>query len=231
MSLLAGAASGAEFGSLREVPRDLALSVRAQVAPEGLLILLASGASFIAINSDDAIQRTLQRHAPMGVRATDAGAILGNYAVLLPAAGAVYLAGGWTNATRIQEAGLMSLEALTVAGVETEALKLAVRRERPDGSDRLSFPSGHASASFSVATVLASEYGWTAGVPAFLAAGFVGYTRMEKNKHHLSDVLFGAGLGVSAGRAAFKTRHAGHPERFAAVPFVQPGGGGLLILF
>jgi membrane-associated phospholipid phosphatase len=207
-------------------------SVREQARPEGLLTLLAAGAAAGAVHaSDGSIQDSLQRSTPLGRRATDAGALIGNYALLLPAAGAGYLVGGLANASRAQEASLMTLEALTVAGVETEALKLAVRRERPDRSDRYSFPSGHASGSFAAATVAASEYGWKAGVPAFLVAGFVGYTRMEKNKHHLSDVLFGAGLGVSAGRAVYKTHRASHPERFAVVPYAAPGGGGVIVLF
>ncbi len=230
--LLAGSAHGGGFREIKEAPDDLLSSVRRQANPESLAALFAAGAAAGAAgNSDSSIQDSLQRRTPLGKDATDAGAWMGSYVLLLPAAGAAYFAGGWANAAGVQETGLMGLEALTVAGVETEALKLTVRRERPDHSDHSSFPSGHASASFSLAALAASEYGWKAGIPAFLAAGFVGYTRLEKNKHHLSDVLFGAGLGVSAGRAVWKTHRERHPERFTFAPYAAPGGGGVIVLF
>jgi membrane-associated phospholipid phosphatase len=106
-----------------------------------------------------------------------------------------------------------------------------VRRLRPDTTGLAAFPSGHTSASFSLATVAASKWGWKVGVPACLLVGFVGYTRMESNKHYLSDVLFGAGVGIVSGRAVYTVRRHAHPDRYAFAPFVSPSGGGVTVFF
>lgn len=81
----------------------------------------------------------------------------------------------------------------------TEALKRTFRETRPDRSDRRSFPSGHASASFAAAASLQNRYGWQVGVPTQLLAGFVGVSRMEARKHHWYDVVVGAGIGEASG--------------------------------
>ena len=80
----------------------------------------------------------------------------------------------------------------------TGALKYTVRERRPDGSDRLSFPSGHTSLSFAAAASLGQRYGVKAGIPAHLVAGFVGLARVKADKHYWHDVAVGA---VKIGRA------------------------------
>ena len=67
-----------------------------------------------------------------------------------------------------------------------------------DGGDQ-SFPSGHASISFAGATFLQKRYGWRYGIPAFLAAAFVGYSRVESDEHWTKDVLGGAAIGIASG--------------------------------
>jgi membrane-associated phospholipid phosphatase len=78
-------------------------------------------------------------------------------------------------------------------------LKYAVGRERPDRSSHDSFPSGHAAQTFASATVLARHLGPHATWPALVAASFVALSRVNQNRHFLSDVVFGAGLGVAVG--------------------------------
>ena len=107
--------------------------------------------------------------------------------------------------------------ALTVSGV----IKKTAQRERPDGSDTRSFPSGHTSVSFASATVLQRELGWKVGIPAYAAATYVGMARIEKKKHFLSDVAFGAAIGILSGRTI--TIGSGE-KRFAVSPVVTPGG-------
>lgn len=77
----------------------------------------------------------------------------------------------------------------------TYALKYTIDEERPDGGSR-SFPSGHTSISFSSAEFLRKRYGWQYGLPAYAVAAFVGYSRVEADKHYTHDVLAGAALGV-----------------------------------
>jgi len=95
--------------------------------------------------------------------------------------------------------GYASLALLT-NGVATDLLKRSVGRQRPDKSDHRSFPSGHTSHSFTVATVFNELYGPKIGVPAYLVATIVAISRINDNKHYLSDVVFGAGLGTVIGR-------------------------------
>lgn len=78
----------------------------------------------------------------------------------------------------------------------THILKRTVNKERPDGSNTLSFPSGHTSSAVSGAAFLQKRYGWDVGLPAYLAAGFVGYSRVHAKKHDWVDVSAGALLAV-----------------------------------
>ncbi len=88
--------------------------------------------------------------------------------------------------------------ALLMGGV-VNTLKHSTGVERPDGSNRHSFPSGHTATAFMTATMLNKEYGhkgpWI-GIGAYSVATATGLMRMANNKHWLSDVLTGAGIGV-----------------------------------
>ena len=105
-------------------------------------------------------------------------------------------------------AGKMA-NALVTAGLLTQGLKMVVGRRRPDESGGVgdvtglslryeSFPSGHTSAAFAMATVLAVEYP-KYRVPLYALAIAVGASRVLQNKHFPSDVLVGAGIGGWAG--------------------------------
>lgn len=80
----------------------------------------------------------------------------------------------------------------------TYALKFAVDKERPDGSDNDAFPSGHTSVVFQSATFIQKRYGWKYGLPAYAAATFVGWSRLQGDpaEHDEQDVLAGAAIGV-----------------------------------
>jgi hypothetical protein len=110
-------------------------------------------------------------------------------------------------------------QAVIVNGVYTQVLKHAVRRNRPDRSNRMSFPSGHASNAFTGATVISRHYP-AATVPAYAVATFIATSRMAANKHHLSDIVAGAGLGFGIGRMVVR-RNSRPPEAGK----IDPGGG------
>ncbi|MGH6873211.1 MAG: phosphatase PAP2 family protein [Rhizomicrobium sp.] len=85
----------------------------------------------------------------------------------------------------------------TAATVGTAfALKYVVPEERPDHSDNKSFPSDTAALAFAPAQFLWDRYGWQYGVPAYLAAGYVGYSRVEAKQHHVWDVAASAGISI-----------------------------------
>lgn len=79
-------------------------------------------------------------------------------------------------------------------GLATHTLKFLIEAERPNGKCTNSFPSGHTSAAFSGAAYLHHRYGLEYGLPAYLAASYVGYSRVHTNKHWETDVLAGAAL-------------------------------------
>jgi membrane-associated phospholipid phosphatase len=96
------------------------------------------------------------------------------------------------------EATLRAGGSIGAAWGVTEILKRTVREERPDGSDRRSFPSGHSSQSFAAAGSLHKRYGWKAGLPAHAVAAFVATARVKADKHHVHDVLVGAAIGEAS---------------------------------
>ena len=91
-----------------------------------------------------------------------------------------------------------AFSALLMGGV-VNTLKQTTNVERPDGSNKHSFPSGHTATAFMTATMFTKEYGhkspWV-GVGAYSVATATGLMRMANNKHWLSDVLTGAGIGI-----------------------------------
>lgn len=96
----------------------------------------------------------------------------------------------------LSDAFSVALMAGTVQG-----LKNATNVMRPDGSDNHSFPSGHTATAFMTATMLNKEYGYKSpwiGVGAYSVATATGLMRMANNKHWLSDVMVGAGIGIMA---------------------------------
>ncbi|MRI33443.1 PAP2 family protein [Endozoicomonas sp. OPT23] len=80
--------------------------------------------------------------------------------------------------------------------ISTYGLKKTIRKQRPNNGNRDSFPSGHTSAAFQGASFIHFRYGWQYAVPAYLGAAFVGYSRVDAEKHYTVDVLAGAALGV-----------------------------------
>ena len=80
----------------------------------------------------------------------------------------------------------------------TYTLKYSIKKERPNGDNFESFPSGHTSIAFSGATFLNRKYGRGIGIPAYALATFVGYSRVYAEKHYWTDVIAGALVGIVA---------------------------------
>ncbi|MDC6390583.1 phosphatase PAP2 family protein [Maribacter sp. PR1] len=87
-------------------------------------------------------------------------------------------------------------KALTGTLAVTYGLKLVINKERPNKENNYSFPSGHTSVAFASAAFVQKRYGWEYGIPAYLLAGYVGYTRIKATKHDGWDVLAGAAIGI-----------------------------------
>lgn len=131
-----------------------------------------------------------------------------------------YVFGRIMHQPKVSHLGMDLLRAQAVTELMVGPLKLAVRRARPDGSNRQSFPSGHAAITFAAAAVIERHLGWKKSVLAYVVASYVATSRLHDNRHYLSDVVFGAGVGLVAGRTV--TRHGRSNWTFG--PTVVPAG-------
>ena len=94
--------------------------------------------------------------------------------------------------------------ALTAGAVY--GLKTLTKVERPDGSAHNSFPSGHTATAFAGAELLRKEYRHVSpwiGVAGYAVAAGTGFFRMYNNRHWLTDVIAGAGIGILSVQAAY----------------------------
>ena len=180
----------------REVPRDLWRFVSLDTA---LVLAAGGGAAAIAHTWDDDFARELEV-SPRLNSALEPGTRYGAFAVVLGASFAVYGAGRLTGHSKVAVVGADLVRGQIVSQLWAQALKFTVQRERPDQSNNVSFPSGHAAGAFAAATIVTSHYGWKAAIPAYILATYVAAARVHDNKHYLSDVTFGAAMGIAGGR-------------------------------
>ncbi len=106
-------------------------------------------------------------------------------------------AGGLTLGYRDYKGTLQFGESAALTLGVTYGLKYAVNERRPNGGSE-SFPSAHSSISFSAAEFMRKRYGWKYGVPAYAAASFVAYSRVEAREHYPQDVVAGAAIGIAS---------------------------------
>ena len=164
--------------------------------------------------TDPTTSHELTRHSHVDTSAKFSDLGLG---LLAATSGTMYFAGRFKNDDHMRETGLLSAEAAADTFVVTDALKYSLRRERPD-VDRgrgeffqpggTSFPSGHASTSFAIATVIANEYpGWFSQFASYGMATAVSLTRVTGQKHFPSDVFIGGTIGYLVGRSVYRHHH------------------------
>ena len=149
------------------------------------------------------------------------GAVIGGTPFQLGAAFATYAIGRALDKPCAASLGADLVQAQLMAQVLAAGIKQATRRSRPEGSG-YSFPSGHTSVAFASATVLQRHFGWKVGIPAYGVAAYVGASRVEMNRHYLSDVAFGAALGIIAGR----TVTVGRGRQLMLTPLAPPDNAG-----
>ncbi|MGZ3654267.1 MAG: phosphatase PAP2 family protein [Bdellovibrionota bacterium] len=102
------------------------------------------------------------------------------------------------------ERGYLRAEEMALAtaysGAATSVFKVTFREARPnspDGSDKKSMPSGHATTAFTFAGIVGAEHPWYFAVPAYAMATITAYARINDNKHYLHDVVAGGTIGLS----------------------------------
>jgi membrane-associated phospholipid phosphatase len=141
----------------------------------------------------------------------------GNYG-LASIAGSVailYLRGTITSNDHSRETGLLAGEAAMNSVIVGEAMKLVFERPRPNaanagsfGTGGASFPSEHALAAWSIASVMAHEYpGPLTKLLVYGAASGISLSRITAREHFPSDVVVGGGLGYLIGRYVYQAHH------------------------
>jgi membrane-associated phospholipid phosphatase len=205
--------------SLGGLIRDLGRNFRDLPSLETASILGVGGGMSAWVRSEDAEITHRWSGSPQLDEVFEPGGAMGSGWGHVGGAVGTYVLGRAIDSPRTALLGADLIRSQTINAVLTQGIKVAVRRQRPDG-DSFSFPSGHASATFTTATVLQRHFGWKVGVPSYAVAMFVGGSRLQENRHYLSDVLFGAAIGIVSGRTATIGRHA---ATFSLSPVVAPG--------
>ena len=151
-------------------------------------------ASALALTVDHRIKETRDFYL------SDFGTTFDSYLQFVPAVTMLGMKLGGVKG-RSTWAEMITADAISIATVAAlvNGIKYTVKRGRPDNSRRTSFPSGHTANAFLIATMMYKEYGelspWV-GIGSYASASTVAVMRMLNNRHWMSDVLFGAGIGI-----------------------------------
>lgn len=172
--------------------------------------------------------------------------VFGDGRYTLPSLGVLYVYGHYAESTRARRTALLGLESFVIAGAFVQAMKFAGHRHRPrtgessctwDGpslyTSNLSFPSGHAQAAFSLATVVASEYDDHFFVPpvAYGIATLTALSRVNDNAHWASDVFFGSAIGYFTAKAIIGLHESKKGENLIVTPLVNDKHAAVLITY
>ena len=224
--------SSAEGEQRRSFPRDVAgdiwrfFSTPSTYATLGLGLAASLGVKSLDANAVPAFEPLPPDYDADPDDVFKPGNLLGSTAVQFGGALTTYGIGAWANKPGVAELGRDLVRAQLLGGGFAQLVKLTVRRTRPDGYRETSFPSGHTAGTFASATVLSRHYGWKVGVPAFTVASYVAASRIGHHEHYLSDVVFGAAIGLTAGR----TVTFGHgTTRFEVSPMAMSRGIGVQV--
>jgi hypothetical protein len=177
-----------------------------------LVPLAGAGAGLLATDSD------ISRHLSNSRNTLNRSTHISNIGVgaLGGAAGGMYLWGKITHNRHEQETGFLAIESLPNALAVSNAVNLAAGRERPGvdnargrfGVNGRSFPSNHAVAAWSIASVVAHEYpGPLTKLLAYGLAGAVSASRVTAKEHFPSDVLIGSAIGWFVGEHIYRAHH------------------------
>lgn len=136
---------------------------------------------------------------------------LGRPVIYYVGLGTLFVGGRLAGNDRLSDSALRTAGALTVTGLTTVAIKVVTGRARPDNPDAdrndfrpltrdhawNSFPSGHVTTAFTIATAVAIEghNHWTTAM-AYSVASVVAWSRIRSDNHWLSDVVAGAIISV-----------------------------------
>ena len=168
----------------------------------------------VALALDQTLRNTIyDPHDRFGRSVSDLGNAMGNGLYIYPSLLAFAVAGKVIGSPGLYGVSSRALKSGLLAGVSAVVLKAIIGRERPGADNAFkfhpfniadktnSFPSGHTTLAFAVATSFSREIGghWD-DVAFYSLATVTAYARMHDNRHWMSDVVFGAGVGILSAR-------------------------------
>jgi len=157
------------------------------------------------------------------------------------ASGVLIVSGVVFQSRDVTSTGRDALEATFLSTLVVSGLKRIAGRQRPSqagnrtvfepGSGGASFPSGHATEAFTMASVVSAHaQGWVIPTLAYTAASLVAYDRVNDREHFPSDVVAGAALGVAVGHFIVHRHQPAKPGRVAVEMEVVPVRHGIGVM-
>lgn len=183
----------------------------------------AGGAVAIRNNFDKRVRYETAEHPLQWGQGSVVLRQFGEFAYQVPVIAGVYAVSLWTEDERCHEFSMAVVSAYSLSAATTVAIKGITNTQRPSTqfeNGHYGFPSYHASSTFCIAAVLDEYYGWKAGLPAYVLAGLVGWSRIDQREHDLSDVVFGSILGFVIGKSV-AAAHLDRNSRFRVTPYYE----------
>ena len=166
----------------------------------------------------------------------------GNGAFTIPSLAAFYIFGHFHEDEKAKRTTLIAMESFLITGLYTTVLKASFGRHRPstgdsstsfDGFsiDHNSFPSGHTSTAFAIATVFANQYETTPYIKpiSYGLAALTGLSRINDHQHWASDVFIGAALGYFTSKTLLRLHNNKKGQHFTIYPRADSRGGGIVL--
>jgi membrane-associated phospholipid phosphatase len=207
---------------LKQFPRELLSNFRALVSTQNL-VPLAVGAAATGVAKFPNVRVENFFGAKPKYLLHEPGDIMGAPWVAAPAMVGLLVVGQKSDDARFRNFTYSLAQGYVINQSIVMGLKTAIGSQRPNGENSLSFPSGHTAGAFTWATTVTHYYGLKAGIPAYLAATYVGFARLDDRAHRLTDVVAGAAIGYIVGKTV--SRRANPNRKLAWNVVVPPGGG------
>ena len=189
--------------------------------PDNITLLLLAGGASIAMHqeADEEIADYFEKHQKLRNLKDESLYIIGHPTTHFAASTLWYYLSAHSQDDLNRQRAWTMRTALSITWLTTWGLKITRNNETPNDNE-WSWPSGHASSSFTVASVLDEFYGPRVGIPAYAVASLVSYRMMDTGDHWASDIVFGATLGWVVGHTVAGKHKELEIAGFEIVPFI-----------